>query len=148
MERRDLIKMGIASSALGALASSAFGPTLAQAAEKTTEPQQSLEAALARCIQTGNACVGHCMTELSKGNKEMSECNKAVHEMLAICETTLKLTNYKSDLAKSLEKICAQSCDRCADACKKHSSHWAHSMHLACKDCYEACLECSKLCKA
>ena len=148
MERRNFIKMGIASSTVGLMSSQVLGSAVAQAAEKAANVHLGLESALAHCIQTGTACVAHCMGELSQGNKEMGECNKTVHDMLATCEAMLKLTSYKSPLAKSLAKICAQACDNCAEACKKHSQHWSHGMHLACKDCYNACLECSKLCKA
>ncbi|MEQ1666432.1 MAG: Csp1 family four helix bundle copper storage protein [Bdellovibrionales bacterium] len=147
MERRDFIKMGIMTSAAGAISSQFVGSNVAHAA-KTTNLPLTLEAALAHCLQTGNLCVAHCMNELALGNKEMGDCNKTVHDMLATCEAMLKLTSYKSDLAKSLAKICAQSCDTCAEACKKHQAHWSHGMHLVCKECYDACLECSKLCKA
>ena len=148
MERRDFIKIGIGSGAAGILGAQIFGTSLANAADKSADSKTSLETTLAHCIQTGNACVAHCMLELSQGNKEMADCNKTVHDMLATCEAMLKLTSYKSDLAKSLAKICAQACDNCAEACKKHSPHWAHGMHLACKDCYDSCVECAKLCKS
>ena len=148
MERRNFIKAGIAT---GVLATQFLGINTANAADKKTESKSSgakLEVALAHCMQTGYACVAHCMDELANGNKDMAECNKTVHDMLASCEAMLKLSSYKSDLAKSMATLCAKACDNCAAACKKHSDHWAHGMHLACKECYEACLECSKLCKA
>lgn len=144
MERRHFIKTGMTASALGLIGS----PALAAAAKKSTDKKNNLEAALAHCLQAGNACVAHCMTEFAQGNKDMADCNKAVHDMLATCEAMLKLTSYKSELAKSMAKICAEACDKCAEACKKHSDHWTHGMHLVCKECYEACLECAKLCKA
>jgi len=149
MERRDFVKYGIVTTASAASfwGVQLLNPQTAAAAETAAQARPSLEAALARCLQTGNACLGHCITELGQGHQEMGECNKTVQEMLATCEALLKLSSIKSEHAKAQMKITAQACDNCAEACKKHSAHWGHGMHLACKECFDACLECAKLCK-
>jgi Cys-rich four helix bundle protein (predicted Tat secretion target) len=99
------------------------------------------------CIRAGEVCVAHCTTELAGGNTSMANCNKRVHEMLALTRAMLTLAASKSDLAGKLASVCAEACKTCAAACAEHKEHWGHGMHLACKDCYEACLACEKNCR-
>lgn len=138
MNRRDLIKTGVIATVAGSLSENVW------AAETKSS---TLTDALAKCLQTGEACIAHCMSELSKGNKELGECDLKVHEMLAMCNSLMKLASYKSDLLKPMANLCAKACDSCAEACNKHSAHFVKGMHLACKDCLDACRECSKQCK-
>jgi Cys-rich four helix bundle protein (predicted Tat secretion target) len=150
MERRHFIKTSTAG-VLGLIGSQTLVGSWAEAKEEkkaAPEAAKDYNSVIAHCLATGEACVGYCMSELANGNKEMAECNRTVQEMLALCGALLKLNAYKSEHVKELAKISAQACDTCAAACKKHSPHWAHGMHLICKSCYEACLECSKACKA
>lgn len=151
MKRRHFIKTSTAG-VLGLIGSQTLVGSWAEAKEeKKAAPAAATKdynAIIAHCLATGEACVGYCMSEFANGNKEMAECNRTVQEMLALCEALLKLNAYNSAHTKALAKISAQACDTCAEACKKHSPHWAHGMHLICKSCYEACLECSKACKA
>lgn len=125
----------------------------ASAAEKkpAESSQNKLMAEVARaaseCIRTGEACVAHCAREFSSGNSEMAKCNQKVHEMLAVCRAMASLASLESDKAVKLAALCASACRECADACAEHREHFAHGMHLACKDCMEACLIMEKLCK-
>jgi Cys-rich four helix bundle protein (predicted Tat secretion target) len=101
----------------------------------------------AACIRTGEGCVAHCNDELGRGNTAMANCNKRVHEMLAMVQTMLTLASSKSEFAKRHAANCADACKACAAACLEHKEHWGHGMHLPCKACYEACLACEASCR-
>lgn len=149
MNRRELIKHSF----LGAAAvtvSGAVGTAFANnaSAENDSGPYADVITAAANCIKAGEACVAHCIAELSRGNTDMANCNKRVHEMLAFCKATLSLASLKSELLPDLAAVCAEACRLCKDACAEHRAHWGHGMHLECKACHDACVECERACRA
>ena len=101
----------------------------------------------AECIRTGETCAGHCQRELAEGNTSMANCDKKVHEMLALTRSMLSLAASGSALAIKLAPLCAEACKSCADACGEHRDHFAKGMHLECKECMEACEHCEKACR-
>jgi Cys-rich four helix bundle protein (predicted Tat secretion target) len=152
-DRREFLQtVGVSLGAMGAaqLASGLVAGT-AEAADKPRDPSAApvdIRVTTADCIRAGEGCVGHCIKELASGNTKMADCNVRVHDMLAMVQTMLALSSYDSALAKRVAPICADACKACADACLEHQAHWEHGMHLACKDCYQACLNCEKACRA
>ena len=143
MNRREVLLLG----ATGVVALAAGGSARAQT-KKPADPRSALMAALAECRRTGELCVAHCATELGQGNKAMANCNVKVHEMMAMTGALATLAALGSPLAKKHAALCADACNACKEACLEHRSHWAHGMHLICKDCMEACERCEAACRA
>jgi Cys-rich four helix bundle protein (predicted Tat secretion target) len=102
---------------------------------------ENLGAILAACVEKGEACIGMCMSEMAKGNKDMAKCNQKVHEMVAICKAMQSLVSYKAtDRLKDMAKVCMTACKECADSCAEHKAHWA-THHAECKDCHDECMK-------
>lgn len=153
MDRRELLTAGtlglLALSASDALAKPAEAKKPAPApAAPAPDPKKALLDALAKCISAGEVCQAHCVEELGKGNVSMANCNKRVHEMLAMCRATQTLAALGSSLLPQAAATCAAACKACAEACGEHKEHFAHGMHMACKDCMESCQACEKACSA
>lgn len=98
----------------------------------------------ANCVRAGEACIAFCAEEFANGNTDMANCNRKVHEMVALTRAMLTLAAMGSSEAVRLAPICAEACHDCATACREHKEHFAH-MH-ACKECMEACEACEKAC--
>ena len=96
------------------------------------------------CIATGRACIAHCMMALDNGDKSMSACNKAVHNMVEVCTTLVSLASYGTNpvLLKEYAAVCAKYCTACAKACR------AHTTHKSCLDCMKSCEACAQACLA
>jgi Cys-rich four helix bundle protein (predicted Tat secretion target) len=151
MNRREMIVTTGAALAVASIASAAAEKPTSPVAEKklaATDKKSALIDTLAKCISAASACIAHCAGELASGNKSMGPCNLRVHEMLAVAQATLTLVSLDSDLAKRAAALCAEACQHCADACAEHKEHFAHGMHLACRDCMDACLATRKACDA
>jgi Cys-rich four helix bundle protein (predicted Tat secretion target) len=142
MNRREMLVGGAA----GLLLVAQAGAQPAKAPVKPDKRQVLLDS-LTRCVQAGELCTAHCAEELGKGNKEMANCNRRVHEMLATVRATLSLAALDSELLGKMAAVCASACKLCGDACAEHKAHFAHGMHLACKACMEACRECETACR-
>lgn len=147
--RRDFITTtGAAVAAASFLASrDASSATTATTPAKAADPYADVMATAADCIRTGEGCVAHCSEELAKGNTQMANCNKRVHEMLAMVRAMETLAASKSEFAKRHAANCADACKACAAACNEHKEHWGHGMHMACKACYDACVACEASCR-
>ena len=120
----------------------------ARAQTKKPDARATLLGALADCSRTGEVCVAHCATELAQGNKELANCNLRVHEMLALVGAMQRLAALDTPLARKQAELCAAACRTCKDACYDHKAHFAHGMHLACKECGESCERCEAACRA
>ena len=146
MDRRTLISSGVAAVAAGVFVTQASAQAAPTAAPNSM-PNAKLRDAIARCLKSGELCSGMCVKEVSKGSKEFGECLMTLQDMLATCAATLSLVSYESKLAKRAASLCADACNACKLACGKHKGHFAHGMHLECKDCMDSCEECEKLCR-
>lgn len=146
--REFLSTAGTAVAATTFLASRASAaPAAAATAKEPKDAYSDVSATAADCIRTGEACVAHCGDELGRGNTAMANCNKRVHEMLAMVQAMLTLASSKSEFAKRHAANCADACKACAAACLEHKEHWGHGMHLPCKACYDACIACEASCR-
>lgn len=141
VNRRDLLAIGgmaLASSGLGATAYAAH-----HEGGHAKNPWAAVVEAAADCVGKGDVCVAHCAEMLAQGKKDMGECNKKAHQMLAMCKAMRSLAAQQSPLAKDIAQACIKACEECAEACKPHAK-----MHADCKACMDACNECAKACRA
>ena len=111
------------------------------------DPKLDKAAETARaCLDTGDACVRHCVTLLGQGDTTLEKCMRTVLDMTAACDGLSRLASYADTATPNLRayaKVCGDYCRDCAAACKKHADH-----HAACKACMESCDACLKACEA
>jgi Cys-rich four helix bundle protein (predicted Tat secretion target) len=148
MQRREFIGASVLA-ASGLAVSSAFAQDKAKTSGKLSnlnfvnpDVQKELTSfaeLLSRCSLKGQICLHHCEDRLAKGEKEFGPCNTSVQQMVIICDATGKLASMNSVRVKEMLEACINSCQACKDACDEHKAHWAHGMHLDCKDCSEIC---------
>lgn len=141
MDRREFLMAGagaVAGAVAGraaALAANDMQAAPAGAAPKGgAGPAEAFTAALSRCLETGHACMDHCLRALAAGDKTLGECARTVHEMLAVCQATAALAPTGSRHRKALVALCRDVCADCEKACRKHEDH-----HAECKACADAC---------
>ncbi len=154
MERREFLAAAAGSLATGlfsreAFASSGTVNSNLVFSDKDVLKQLAIVAKTANdCVAAGNACVQHCQEELIAGNgKEFADCSIAVHQMISVCENTANLAAYKAKVLADFVEGCIKACETCRVACKEHESHFAHGMHLACRNCMQSCIACIKACQ-
>lgn len=141
MERRDLLKTGaaLAAAAMSAAAMAADHDHHHHHGDKKFAP---LAASVADCLQTGEACLAHCLVLLGKGDKEMAACAQSVNQMLAVCGALGKLAGQEAKYTAAMAKVAADICADCEKECRKHDKK-----HAECKACGDACAACLKECK-
>lgn len=88
------------------------------------------------CIKKGELCISHCVDMMAGGDKTMGPCSKTVRDMLAMCETLVKLATSNSEFTKKHATLCLDVCKKCEDECRKHPKH------KVCMNCAESCKEC------
>ena len=135
----------LATSGLLALAAA---PGVAGAASESHEHQHGggeyadlIEEAL-HCIETGNACGAHCISDMRTGNTELLECLVRVQELVVVCEALVTLAGYGSDHLKTFAAATIEVCDTCEAECRKFEDK-----HDECKACADACVACREECK-
>jgi Cys-rich four helix bundle protein (predicted Tat secretion target) len=92
------------------------------------------------CLKRGEACIQHCLAHF--GDKSLAECAAQVQQMMPVCSTLTKLATYESKHLKDYLQFCIKVCNDCEKACRVHEA-----THKECKDCADACANCSKQCK-
>lgn len=128
MNRRDMLSIGAATAAAhiltsvaGCAAQNAAVATPA-AAGGAPNARAVLQRAVAECIRAGEACLAHCIRDLSAGSTAMAQCAAKVRVMLAICKAVEVVATTDSPHLVALAKLCAAACTECADACSAHAS--------------------------
>lgn len=101
----------------------------------------TLAHAATHCVMLGEACLGHCLELLGKGDTSMADCSKSVVQMMAVCNALRQLATWNSAHVPSLAKVAQNLCTECEQACRKHEKE-----HAVCRDCAEACAECAREC--
>ncbi|HVO27002.1 MAG TPA: Csp1 family four helix bundle copper storage protein [Candidatus Margulisiibacteriota bacterium] len=136
IERRDLLRVGVALAAYASVARAAdeAAPKSAVSVSAASNEAQAFAQAIAQCITAGNACLDHCLAMLGSGDTSLAECSKAVRNMLAVCNATQVLVLSKPGYVKAAVQLCIDACTDCERACRKHAEH-----HAACKTCGDAC---------
>ena len=146
LNRRNFMAQTAAFVAAAAASQVAFAGTTPENhshASHEPNPHKALAAAAALCVNSGEACLQHCLDMLNTGNTSMSGCTKTLREMMIYCDALSKAAQQKSKHLKTLAKIALEACRDCETECKKHSDK-----HSVCKECAESCAECIKQCEA
>src|SRR5262245_10093118 len=138
MKRREFMENTGAILAAASTAGLFFGHD-ANAGEKDFS---ALAASAEKCVGTGEACLEHCISMLSRGDTSMAGCAKSVREMMLICGPLAKAARQGSKRTAALAKLAIDACNECIEDCKKHSKH------AVCKACLAACEDCIKHCKS
>ena len=144
MHRRELLTAAAGAAVLAAAATADAKP----GADPKPDATAALLAAIADCQRTGELCRAHCAKQLADGDKAFAHCNVAVQAMLATVAAAATVAALGSPQAKQLVTVCSAICKECEDACAEHKAHFAHGMHLECRDCMNACAACEKACAA
>ncbi|MEQ1500974.1 MAG: four-helix bundle copper-binding protein [Myxococcota bacterium] len=144
MDRREFVSGTILAGLALATAAEAATPAPALpspylAAGGATASIDALAASARACVAAADACIRHCAQELAVGDKEMADCNWAVHAVHATSGATVTLASLRSARLAEMLPATIAAAKACSTACHEHESHWAMGMHLECKACAEAC---------
>jgi Cys-rich four helix bundle protein (predicted Tat secretion target) len=101
-----------------------------------------LVADTSRCVNTGEACVAHCLVLLGEGDKELAACAKTVQDTIASCTALRQMAAANSPHVGKLAGVVGDICKDCETECRKHEKK-----HSVCHDCAEACANCAKECE-
>lgn len=112
------------------------------------DARQALLDSLVACITKSTVCLAHCEAQLAAGHKEFARCASATTDMIAIANVVQSVVTRKTAMARRATELCAASCQECASACAEHKAHFAHGMHVECKECLDACEACATACAA
>lgn len=102
----------------------------------------ALIAETTHCIDTGEACLSHCLVMLGEGNKELAGCAKSVRDLAAGCTALRQLAASNSPNTARMAGVVGQICKDCEEECKKHAAK-----HEVCRNCADACDSCARECQ-
>jgi Cys-rich four helix bundle protein (predicted Tat secretion target) len=146
MNRRELLE-GIAMTGLVGIAAAHAADT--PVTEHTHHDHAALKskygdlvADTTRCVNTGEACIAHCLVLLGEGDKELAACAKTVQDTIASCTALRQLAAANSPHVAKLAGVVGDICRDCETECRKHEAK-----HSVCRDCAEACAQCAKECQ-
>jgi Cys-rich four helix bundle protein (predicted Tat secretion target) len=94
------------------------------------------------CIDTGEACLAHCITLLGEGDRELAACARTVQSTITACTALRQLAAANSPRVASMARVVAEICEDCQAECHKNEQH------AVCKACEDACVECAKECRS
>jgi Cys-rich four helix bundle protein (predicted Tat secretion target) len=148
MDRRNFLRNTGALASGAAIAAASQGQAFASSHNHAKVKGAKYDAVIKathECIQTGEACISHCIALMGAGDTSMKDCLNAAQNMLATCTSMSKVAASGTDakLIKKLAAVCAMACRTCEEACKKHSDK-----HAMCKKCQDSCAKCAKACEA
>ncbi|MBI4937161.1 MAG: four-helix bundle copper-binding protein [Nitrosomonadales bacterium] len=145
MNRRELL-LGAAAVA----AAAAAGGTIAAETHDhkhmhggASKRNQALIKTAGECVETGQACLHHCLVLLGEGDKSMAPCAKSVSDLIAVCSALQQLVSAESPYLVEMAKLSIKVCEDCEKECKKPEV----AKHEECKACAESCAACYKECK-
>jgi len=93
-------------------------------------------AAADECIETGRACLSHCLETFVADDTTMAECALAVQQMLRVCDAFAFLASQDSQVLADLARACMAVCEYCERECRVHEDHQPE-----CKACADACAD-------
>jgi Cys-rich four helix bundle protein (predicted Tat secretion target) len=100
-----------------------------------------VEAAL-HCVNKGEVCLNHCVTQMGSGDTSLKDCLATVAVMLPMCTTLARVAAMDAKRLKDIAAVCIDICRDCEEECRKHEQH-----HAECKACAESCAACIAECK-
>jgi Cys-rich four helix bundle protein (predicted Tat secretion target) len=139
MDRRDVLGWMMMSGVAGAAV--AAGPAHHDHAAMTGK-YTALIGEAGHCIDTGEACLSHCLMMLGDGHSELAGCARTVRDLLAGCGALRQLAAAGSSHTPKMAVVVAQICKDCAAECRKHADK-----HEICRNCAQACDACAKECE-
>jgi Cys-rich four helix bundle protein (predicted Tat secretion target) len=147
MNRRELLEVVAAAGIATAGAAQAADVAPAPAEHKhhdhaAMSKYGDLVADTTRCVNTGEACVAHCLVQLGEGEKELAACAKSVQDTIASCTALRQMAAANSPHVAKLAAVVGDICKDCETECRKHEKK-----HSVCHDCAEACAKCAKECE-
>jgi len=92
------------------------------------------------CLNKAKRCIQHCLENF--GDPSLKDCANSVQDMYAVCSTMTQLAASDSPYLKDYLNICIKVCNDCEAACRVHEN-----IHVACKECADACARCRKECE-
>ncbi len=147
VSRRNLLGLTVGSAvALAALSQAAnsadeHGGHMMMQHDDAPRYQGVIDAALT-CVNRGDVCLNHCLTQLGEGETSLKTCVRTVSEMLPMCATLARFAALDAPRLKELARLCIDVCADCETECRKHQDH-----HAACRACAESCATCITACK-
>ncbi len=100
-----------------------------------------LVADTSRCVDTAEACLAHCIGQLTMGNTEMKNCALTAQDVISACTALRELAVRNAPRVGELAGVCGRICRDCEAECKKHEEH------LVCRTCRDSCAACAKECE-
>lgn len=88
---------------------------------------------LQKCFSACSSCAKICMEE------GMSETAISCSECADICALTIKWHSADSAFTKKITDLCAEVCNKCAEACARNDSEHCQQCSAICYDCANAC---------
>jgi Cys-rich four helix bundle protein (predicted Tat secretion target) len=145
MNRREILELvtAVGLTATGAAAVAADSPPASHAAHDHAAAggkYSALIAATSECVNTGDACVNHCLMLLGQGDTALAACARTVRDTIAACTALRELAAANSPHVAALAKVVGGICRDCKVECDKHEKH------QVCRECGEACAQCAKEC--
>ncbi|MGA4554530.1 four-helix bundle copper-binding protein [Methylorubrum aminovorans] len=104
-------------------------------------PFSALKEASARCVATGNDCLGHCFAMLAMKDTSMAACMKATYDLVHACAALETLAAVNSPHTRAMARAVADICTACETECAKFPDI------AACRACREACRTCAAECR-
>jgi protein SCO1 len=101
----------------------------------------ALVASAQLCLAKGEACMKHCIAQLTTGDTSLVDCLKTVSGMLPICRALEKYAAIEGKHLRELAQLCITVNSECENECRKHADH-----HDTCRECAEACSACITEC--
>ena len=88
------------------------------------------------CVDKGRRCQTHCHVLLGQGDTSMSDCVKAVTDMIAVADALAVLATVDSPSFKAQAGVAREVCSRCQEVCQVHAAK-----HETCRAFAETCGE-------
>lgn len=145
MNRRELLEVIAVTSLATTTAARAADPPLTgheHHDHAAMGKYHDLVVATSHCVNTGDACIAHCLTLLGEGEKDLAACAKTVEDVVATCTALRQLAAANSPHVAKLAGVVGDICTDCETECRKHEKK-----HSVCRDCAEACAQCAKECQ-
>ncbi len=141
MNRRDLL-IGASAMAAAAVTSGVSMAGDDHSHGHSTNPYGNLIDATLDCIKEGDACLNHCYDSFAAGDTSLAACARAITNMSALCEASVKSAGFNSPYTKELVAVCVKAVRECEGECNKHAKK-----HPLCEASAKACRTCIKACE-
>jgi Cys-rich four helix bundle protein (predicted Tat secretion target) len=138
MDRREFI--AAATTVAAAVSASEAFAQMESEAPMHPPKYEALEKACAKCVETGNDCLRHCLGMYKMKDTSMPDCADAAYQVVAACGALEALAAVNSEHTGHLAKAVAMVCRDCQKACEKYPKV------VECKTCGDACKACAAEC--